>query len=89
MQGFDWIRTELTTKRVAASELVRVTLRYGNVGTIRRMGALLDRAGIPAALLRKLEQGLKRCKSLIAWNPVRPKRGTVDRRWGVVWNDRV
>jgi hypothetical protein len=57
MQGFDWIRTELTTKRVAASELVRVTLRYGNVGTIRRMGALLDRAGIPAALLRKLEQG--------------------------------
>jgi hypothetical protein len=55
MQGFDWIRTELTIKRVAASELVRVTLRYGNVGTIRRMGALLDRAGIPAALLRKLE----------------------------------
>jgi len=88
-QGFDWIRTELATKRVAASELVRVTLRYGDVGTIRRMGALLDRAGIRAALLRKLEQGLKRSKSLIAWNPVRPKRGTVDRRWGVVWNDRV
>ncbi len=88
-RGFDWIRTELAAKRVAASELVRITLRYGDVGTIRRMGALLDRVGVPAALLRKLERALKPSSSLIAWNPVRPKRGTLDRRWGVVWNDRA
>ena len=72
-----------------AAELVRVTLRYGDIGTIRRMGALLDRAGVAAALLRKLERALEPSSSLIAWNPVRPKRGTLDRRWGVVWNDRA
>jgi predicted transcriptional regulator of viral defense system len=88
-RAFGWIRAELAAGRVGAAELVRVTLRYGDVGTIRRMGALLDRAGVAAALLRKLERVLKPSSSLIAWNPVRSKRGTLDRRWGVVWNDRA
>jgi predicted transcriptional regulator of viral defense system len=86
-RAFGWVRAELDAGRVVAPELVRVTLRYGDVGTIRRMGALLDRAGVAAALLRKLERALEPSSSLIAWNPVRPKRGTLDRRWGVVWND--
>ncbi|MBI2903362.1 MAG: hypothetical protein HYY12_07235 [Candidatus Methylomirabilis oxyfera] len=88
-RAFGWIRGELAAGRVGAAELVRVTLRYGDVGTIRRMGALLDRAGVATALLRKLERALKPSSSLIAWNPVRPKRGALDRRWGVVWNDRT
>lgn len=86
-RAFGWVRAELAAGRVVAAELVRITLRYGDVGTIRRMGALLDRAGVAAALLRKLERALEPSSSLIAWNPVRPKRGTLDRRWGVVWND--
>jgi predicted transcriptional regulator of viral defense system len=86
-RAFGWVRAELDARRVVAADLVRVTLRYGDVGTVRRMGALLDRAGVAAALLRKLEGALEPSSSLIAWNPVRPKRGTLDRRWGVVWND--
>src|SRR3990172_2067378 len=86
-KAFGWVRAEVDAGRVVAAELVRITLRYGDVGTIRRMGALLDRAGVAAALLRKLERALEPSSSLIAWNPVRPKRGTLDRRWGVVWND--
>lgn len=88
-RAFDWIRAALAAKRVAASELVRVTMRYGDISTIRRVGALLDQVGVSTALLRKLERVLKPSSSLIAWNPIRPKRGTVDRRWGVVWNERA
>jgi len=87
-RGFGWIRAELAARRIAAAELVRVTLRYGDVGTIRRVGALLDREGVDAAQLRKLERALKPSTSLIPWIPRRPKRGTADRRWGIVWNDR-
>lgn len=86
-QAFGWIRTELATGRVGAAELVRVTLRYGDIGTTRRIGALLDREKVAAELLRKLQRALKPTKSLIPWVPTRPKRGTVDRRWGVVWNE--
>ncbi len=88
-QAFGWIRAEMKAGRVTAPDLVRVTLRYGDVGTIRRIGALLDREGANAALVRKLERAVKPSTSLIPWIPTRPKRGTVDRRWGVVWNERV
>jgi len=86
-RAFGWIRTELAADRVRAAELVRVTLRYGDIGTIRRIGALLDREGVAAELRRKLQRALKPTTSLIPWIPTRPKRGTIDRRWGVVWNE--
>jgi predicted transcriptional regulator of viral defense system len=86
-RAFGWIRAELKAERVSASELVRLTLRYGDVGTMRRMGALLDREGASSQVLGRLERALKPSKSLIPWSPTRPKRGKVDRRWGVLWND--
>ena len=88
-RGFGWIRADLAAGRIGAAEMVRVTLRYGDIGTIRRIAALLDREGAGAGLLRKLARALKPSTSLIPWIPTRPKRGTVDRRWGVVWNERA
>lgn len=87
-RAFTWITAELAAKRIDASELVRVTLRYGDIGTIRRIAALLDRQDTDPALLRKLQRPLKPSTGLIPWIPSKPKRGTIDRRWGIVWNDR-
>lgn len=86
-RAYEWIRNELAQKRVTAEELVKVTLRYGDTGTVRRIGALLEREGVKKSLLLKLEQSLKPTTSLIPWIPSRPKRGTLNRRWGVVFND--
>jgi predicted transcriptional regulator of viral defense system len=88
-RAYDWIRGELRAGRVAPAELARVTLRYGDVGTVRRTGALLEREGANAAVLRRLERALRPSSAHIPWIPTRPKRGTIDRRWGVVWNDRA
>ena len=88
-RGYEWIRRELRGGRVTAAELVKSTLRYGDVGTIRRLGALLESEGIPETLLRKLERALKPSTSLIPWIPTQPKRGIANRRWGVVLNERV
>lgn len=88
-RGYEWIRRELKARRVTAAGLVKTALRYGDTGTIRRMGALLACEKVDDALLRRLERALKPTTSLIAWIPTRPKRGTVDRRWGVVRNEQV
>jgi predicted transcriptional regulator of viral defense system len=88
-RGYEWIRRELRARRVGADELVMAALRYGDTGTIRRIGALLEREGVAAALLRKLARALKPTTGLIPWIPSRPKRGTVNRRWGVVFNDKA
>jgi predicted transcriptional regulator of viral defense system len=88
-RGYEWIRRELRARRVSAAGLVKSTLRYGDIGTIRRLGALLEREGIPETLLRKLERAVKPSTSLIPWIPTQPKRGIANRRWGVVLNERV
>lgn len=86
-RAYAWIRSELAAKRVDAGNLVTVTLRYGDKGTIRRIGALLEGQRVKEELLRKLERALRLSTSLIPWNPMKPKRGTVNRRWGVVLNE--
>ena len=86
-RGYEWVQRELQERRVGAEELVNAALRYGDTGTIRRMGALLERAGVDEVLLRKLARVLRPTTGLIPWIPARPKRGTVNRRWGVVLND--
>lgn len=86
-RAFNWIRSDLADERVSIEELIRVTLQYGNISTIRRIGALLDRESMSEDLLRKLERAIDPSKSLIAWDPSRSKRGEGDKRWGVVWNE--
>jgi predicted transcriptional regulator of viral defense system len=86
-RGYEWIRYELKAKRVEARELVKVTLRYGDTGTIRRIGVLLEDERVDSALLRKLNRALNPTSSLIPWIPGRPKRGIVNRRWGVIINE--
>jgi predicted transcriptional regulator of viral defense system len=85
-RGYRWIRADLHAKRVKPAELVELTLRYGDKGTIRRIGALLEREGVAESLLRKLDRALPETTSPIPWIPRRAKRGPVERRWGVVWN---
>ena len=73
-RAYGWIRAELAAGRVGPTELARVTLRYGDVGTIRRMGASLEWEGAKAAVLRELERALRPSSGLIPWIPTRPKR---------------
>jgi predicted transcriptional regulator of viral defense system len=88
-RGYEWIRGELTAGHVGAAKLVDVALRYGDKGTIRRIGALLEMQGIEPVLLQKLEKVLAPSTGLIPWIPTKPKRGKINRRWGVVLNDRT
>ncbi len=87
-RGYLWIRRDLATGRVTAGELVATTTKYGDIGTRRRMGALLEREGVAGPLLKKLERTLPQSKGMIPWDPTAPRRGAGDRRWGVVWNER-
>lgn len=85
-RGYRWIRSELEKKRVSIPVLLDMTLRYGDIGTLRRMGLLLERAGVDNRLLRRLEKKLPESTGLIPWIPTLPKRGSINRRWGVVEN---
>ena len=86
-RGYEWVRADLDRGRVAASELVDLTLRFGRTGTIRRMGLLLERQGVEERLLAKLDRVLRPSSAFIPWIPSLAKRGKINRRWGVVVNE--
>ncbi|HEX5012488.1 MAG TPA: hypothetical protein VFY71_19025 [Planctomycetota bacterium] len=86
-RAFDWIAADLKSRKIATSRLVDCTLKFGDVATLRRMGALLERQRAAPKLLARLDRSLRSTTATIPWIPGRPKRGRIDRRWGVVWND--
>lgn len=88
-RAYVWILDDLRAQRIDPAQLVRTALRFGDLGTRRRLGVLLEQVGAPEACLARLERSLTPTSSLIPWVPSLPKRGTVDRRWGVLVNGRV
>lgn len=85
-EAYDWIRADIVSGRVAIDELARATVRFGNVGTIRRIGVILDRLGAGKPTLTRLERAVKPTTAKIPLVPTRPARGLVAKRWGVVIN---
>jgi predicted transcriptional regulator of viral defense system len=91
-RAYGWIEREVTRKDGFAAELVQVTIRYGNQGTLRRIGATLERLAVQEPLLRRIERALRTSSSFIPMAPTAAKRGKpgkekTSKRWGVVLNN--
>ena len=92
-RALGWIQDDLTESRISTADLVDAALNYGNQGTIRRIGYLLEglseQQRIPARLMTRLERALRSSSSTIPWIPTRTKRGQVSKRWGLVVNGAI
>jgi predicted transcriptional regulator of viral defense system len=92
-RGFGWIRDDLEEAKISTADLVEAALSFGNQGTIRRIGYLLEalseQVRTPARLLTRLERSLNASSSTVPWIPTSIKRGRVSKRWGVVVNGTI
>jgi predicted transcriptional regulator of viral defense system len=104
-RAFGWIRDDLAESRVTTADLAAATLKFGNQGTIRRIGYLLAELAdpekalsdqqkvlarlIPARLIMRLEKALRPSSSTIPWIPTMAKRGEVNKRWGLIVNGTI
>lgn len=89
-RAFSWIRRELAAERVSVDEIVKLAIRFGDVGTKRRIGVLLEKEGADERTLKRLARGLRPSTAAIPWNPAAPKRGRLMTRWCVIdnWEER-
>jgi predicted transcriptional regulator of viral defense system len=85
-RGYDWIQQEIRQDRRLTSELVDVTIQYGNQATVRRIGYLLDTLDQPSRIITRLQRELSDSKALIPWIPGRSTKGTINRDWGIIVN---
>lgn len=85
-EAYDWIRNDLGAGKITADELARAAELYGNMGTIRRLGVILERLGANNAALSRLKRALTTTTAKIPLVPTRPARGPISKIWGVVIN---
>ena len=86
-RAYGWIAREIDADDAMPADLVDVCISYGNQGTIRRVGKLLSMKAVNEPLLRKLAKRINQSSSLIPWVPSKPKKGQIDKRWGVILNN--
>jgi predicted transcriptional regulator of viral defense system len=72
--------------QVSAGRLAEYASLVARTSTCQRIGLLLDRAGAPPAMLRRLSARTRGTRSLISLEPG-PRTGRVNTRWSVVEND--
>jgi len=85
-RAYDWIRSDIEANRIDPANLAKSAIRYGNRGSVRRIGALLEQFGVAEKVLKRLERALPPSGAKIPLVPGRPTRGMLMKRWGVVNN---
>jgi len=86
-RSYNWIRQEINSGRITPVDLAKSTIRFGNLGTIRRIGALLQQMGADPSVLKRLQKKLTSSTAKIPFVPGRAVRGSFLKPWGVVLND--
>ncbi|MDD2707401.1 MAG: type IV toxin-antitoxin system AbiEi family antitoxin domain-containing protein [Verrucomicrobiae bacterium] len=84
--AYQWIRDSVAKNRRLADVLADVACRYGNRGTIRRLGFVLNSLALRGEWKKRLQRQL-RSESVIPLVPGRKACGTVNVEWGVIVNE--
>jgi predicted transcriptional regulator of viral defense system len=85
--AYGWICEAVSAERRLADELADMASRYGNQGTMRRIGYLLESLGLRGKWKEPIQKALRESTSLIPLVPGKKARGAIDRNWGVIVNE--
>ena len=88
-RAYEWIKKTIREDPTLLNKLIAVALKFGNQGTIRRMGYLLENLGVGSPRLRPLRKALRPSKGLIPFDPTKPLQGKISKDWGIIANDKT
>lgn len=88
-RAYKWIKDDVKKDRAAADDLISVTIKFGNKGTVRRIGYLLEMLGVKNSLLKSMKGKTGSTKSFVRWIPDRPAKGSMNKDWGLIVNGEI
>jgi predicted transcriptional regulator of viral defense system len=86
-KAYNWIANCIEADKSFAEEFVKIVIKYGNQGTLRRIGFLLSNNNIEKKMLEMLKKKIRKSKSIIPWIPAKPAKGTINKEWGIIINE--
>ncbi len=88
-RAYRWILTSIKSDPEFREKFIKVALKYGNKGTLRRIGYLLSEAGVQTSALKSFQKKAGSIKSLIKLIPKGSSKGAVDKEWGLIINGKI
>lgn len=85
-KAYKWITNCIGEDKNFVEEFVHIVIKFGNQGTLRRVGYLLNNYRVEKKFLKKLKKSIRKSKSLIPWIPTKPAKGTISKEWGIIVN---
>lgn len=80
----DILKRFVEEKKCNIKKLIDYTVRFPKIKTRKRIGLILENAGVGDALLKSLEKSVKKT-SLISFTDNR--KGTINEKWRAIVND--
>lgn len=88
-RAYKWITEGINKDRKLIDDLIEMAVKFGNRGSVRRIGYLLEFVGTNTTKLARLKRKKGSSKSFIPWIPERSSKGTVNRDWGLIINGKI
>jgi predicted transcriptional regulator of viral defense system len=85
--AYQWLQ-ERASNGVFMREFTELLLTLGNVAVRRRVGYVLDHIKGGSKWAKKIKIDLPNAKGLIPLYPAKGRRGTVDRKWGIIVSEK-
>jgi len=87
-QAYRWIITAIKNDTGLTDQMVEICRKYGNKGTNRRIGYILEIAGASEDDLDKINGMIPKTKAYIPLVPGTTLKGEINKNWGLIinWN---
>lgn len=83
--AFDILKDQIKEREVNIDKLIKYTVRFPNISTKKRIGFVLEKAGISGRKIEPLCKILQKT-SFVALYPSKSRKGKINKKWMVIEN---
>ena len=84
-RAFEIFKEQIKGRKIGTDKLLRYALKFPNIATRKRIGFILEQAGLNDKELEPLLKNLKKT-SLVTLYPSKSRKGRINKKWMVIEN---
>jgi predicted transcriptional regulator of viral defense system len=84
-RAFEIFKEQIESKRIDTNKLIKYALKFPNVATRKRIGFVLEQAGLDEKELKPLLKSIKKT-SLVTLYPSKSRKGRINKKWMIIEN---
>lgn len=83
--AFDILKNQVKERKLSIDKLIKYTVRFPNISTKKRIGFVLEKAGISGRRIEPLCKTLQKT-SFVTLYPSKSRKGKINKKWMIIEN---